>query len=157
MALKLLPIDLKVMNDHAEREYPNECCGIILGDRGDPSQNEVRPCKNIQNELKEKYPDKYSRDADTGYFIDPKELITAFNDAAKRKLEVIGFYHSHPDHEAFWSEQDHRAAMWAGGDEPSYPGADHVVISIFHGEAKGAAVFAWNPESKHYERNDLAL
>ncbi len=129
---------------------------MIIGEIGDPSKNEVRPCKNIQHELKEKYPDEYLRDAKTGYFIDPKDLINAFNSAAKRNLEVIGFYHSHPNHEAYWSAEDHRAAMWAGGDEPSYPDAFHLVISVFDQEVKEMAVFGWDKDEKKFKKLDLA-
>lgn len=141
--------DIDIMYRHAERQYPNECCGVIIGDAADPSKSEVISCTNIQHELKEKYPHLYSRDADTGYFIDPKELKAAFDRASKLKLAVIGFYHSHPNHDAYWSEEDNRAAMW--GDEPSFPGAFHVVISIYNGKAKGYAAFGWDADSKSFK------
>ncbi|MGK7344512.1 MAG: Mov34/MPN/PAD-1 family protein [Candidatus Nitrospinota bacterium M3_3B_026] len=155
MKTKIRKEDLAVMYGHAEAEYPDECCGVIIGDPEDPGANEVRPGKNIQAQLKEKYPDVYSRGADTGYFLDPRDLKAAFEEAAKRGLQVIGFYHSHPEHEAYWSEEDNRAAMWEGSDEPFYPDAVHVVISIFDGKAKGAAAFAWDNEEKRFTRHDL--
>ncbi len=155
--LKLRPEDIQVMKDHAERDFPNECCGVIIGDHDDPSNNEVRPCANIQQELKEKDPERYSRDADTGYYLDPKDLMKAMKDASKRGLDIAGFYHSHPNHDAYWSEEDQRAAMWGGADEPSYPDACHVVISIRNGIAKEAAGFKWSHEEKMYKRYDIKL
>jgi len=146
----LRPEDMEIMYSHAVREYPNECCGIILGKVGDPSFNEVRPGTNIQQQLKEQYPHLYQRDADTGYFLDPKELMAAFTDAEKRELEVTGFYHSHPNHAPYWSDEDHRAAMWAGTGEPSYPDTYHVVISIYDGIVKGAAMFLWDAVSGQF-------
>ena len=140
--------DLEEMYHHAEREFPSECCGVVIGEKGNSRRNEVRPCKNIQHELKEKYPNQYSRDSDTGYFMDPKELKAAFDDAARQKLEVVGFYHSHPNHDAYWSEEDHRASLW--GDEPSFPEAFHVVISIYHGKVKGYAAFEWDGSLKRF-------
>ncbi len=132
------------MHDHAIREFPNECCGIIIGSATDPSSVEVRPCANIQHELKEKYPHLYQRDADTGYFVDPKELMTIFDEAARKKLDIVGFYHSHPNHEPYWSAEDHRAAMWAGTEEPSFPDAYHIVISIYDGAVKSYSMYMWD-------------
>jgi len=153
--IDLRPEDLDAMFSHAEREYPNECCGVIIGKTGDSSKNEVRPGTNIQAQLKERYPELYQRGADTGYFLDPKELRAAFEDAAARGLDVIGFYHSHPNHDAYWSEEDHRAAMWAGTDEPSFPDAVHVVISIFDGKVRGAAAFVWDERERRFIRHDF--
>jgi len=148
--------DLNVMFDHAVREYPDECCGIIIGEQGTAVRNEVRPCANIQRQLKQKYPHLYQRDADTGYFVDPKEMMAVFDDAAKRKLDIVGFYHSHPNHEPYWSEEDHRAAMWAGAGEPSYPSAFHVVVSIYGGVVKSAAAYVWDEANKVFARKDIA-
>lgn len=144
------------MYAHAEREYPNECCGVIIGVHGDPSKNETRPCKNIQNELKDKYPGENLRSADTGYFMDPADVRAAFENAAKKKLDVIGFYHSHPDHEPYWSKEDHKASMWAGTCDPSFPDASNIVISVVDGVVKGAAIFCWDEEAKKHIRSDIA-
>ncbi|MDH5511182.1 MAG: M67 family metallopeptidase [Nitrospinota bacterium] len=140
--------DLAVMRRHAEEEFPSECCGLVLGMPGDPSRNEVRPCGNIQDEMRRRDPAAFQRGADTGYFMDPNDLRDAFRDAARNGLEVVGFYHSHPDHGAYWSEEDHRAAMW--GEEPSYPDAFHVVISVMGGKAAGESLFTWDSANKRF-------
>ncbi len=153
--VKLLRRDLDAMFKHAKSEYPSESCGVIIGDLDDPAKNRVRPCANIQNKLKEKYPDTYERGADTGYFMDPKDVRLAFEDANSMGLEVIGFYHSHPDHDAYWSDEDHKAAMWAGTDEPSFPEASNVVISIKEGEVKDVAIFTWNADEKSFVKSGI--
>ena len=155
--LKLRTEDFNIMKDHAEREFPHECCGVIIGDFSDVTKTEVRPCTNIQNELNEKYPDKYTRNADTGYFIDPEELHKAMTDAANRKLDIIGFYHSHPNHDPYWSAEDNRSAMWEGTNEPLYPDASHVVISVYDGKVAGASIFKWNELEKKFLQNDVNL
>jgi proteasome lid subunit RPN8/RPN11 len=147
------PEDIEAMAAHAERDYPHECCGVVLGKRGEPSRNEVRPCRNIQEEMRRRDPGSFQRGADAGYFMDPKDLRDAFLDAAKRGLALIGFYHSHPEHGAYWSQEDHRAAMWAGADEPSYPDAFNVVISVIDGKAKGHAVFTWDEKARRFMDN----
>lgn len=142
------PEDLEAMDRQAEEEFPHECCGLVLGKPGDPSKNEVRPCRNIQEEMRQRDPEAFQRGADTGYFMDPKDLHEAFKEAAKKGLEVVGFYHSHPDHGAYWSEEDHKAAMW--GDEPSYPDAFQVVISVMRGKVAQRTLFLWNPEARRF-------
>ncbi|MBF0170143.1 MAG: M67 family metallopeptidase [Nitrospinae bacterium] len=140
------------MYEHARDTFPHEACGVIIGRRGESFSVEVVKCANIQQAMKEKYPEQFVRGADTGYFMDPRDVRNAFDLAAKKKVEVIGFYHSHPDHDAYWSEEDHRAAMWAGTDEPSFPDASHVVVSIYKGRVKEGAVFVWNQELGVFEK-----
>ncbi|HEB72617.1 MAG TPA: M67 family peptidase [Nitrospirae bacterium] len=154
-ALKLRPEDLEIMYAHAADQFPNESCGVVLGKADEPEKTEVRRLTNIQRQLNKLYPDLYQRDADTGYFADPKELIRVFKDAASGGLEVIGFYHSHPNHDAYWSIEDHKAAMWAGTDEPSFPDAFHVVISVYDGVVKGAAMFRWDAKSKSFTESSI--
>ena len=154
--IPLRPEDMEAMSRHAEREYPRECCGLVLGLPGRPDKNEVRACRNIQDQMRQQDPEAFQRGADTGYFMDPKDLRDAFLDAAKRGLELVGFYHSHPEHDAYWSQEDHRAAMWAGADEPSYPGAFHVVISVKAGKTAGSAAFAWDEEAKRFMPKQVA-
>jgi proteasome lid subunit RPN8/RPN11 len=153
--ITLREIDIATMYTHGEQEYPSESCGVVIGDINDPTKNQVRPCRNIQNEMKDKYPDLYERGADTGYFMDPKDVRQAFEDASKQKLAVIGFYHSHPDHEVYWSGEDYKAAMWAGTDEPSFPDASNIVVSVMQGKAERGAIFTWNETDKTFERTDI--
>ena len=48
------------------------------------------------------------------YHIDPRELIAAQREARKLGLDIVGFYHSHPDHPAQWSQTDFAEAHWFG-------------------------------------------
>ena len=77
-------------------------------------------------------PGRFSRDAKTGYFVDPKEVFKLVREVESQGLKILAFYHSHPDHECFFSREDHTAAvMW---DEPVYPGVEYIVISVMGGE-----------------------
>ncbi len=144
--LILSPANIDQMYAHSKAEFPNESCGVIIGRNGHDESVEIVPCANIQQAMKEKYPEQFVRGADTGYFMDPKDVRSAFDLATEKGVEVIGFYHSHPNHDAYWSEEDHRAAMWAGTDDPSFPDASHVVVSIYEGKVKEAAIFVWDDE-----------
>lgn len=88
---------LEEMIDHARRDVPNECCGVVAGKDGKvvklyPSSNE------------EKSPVKYR--------IPPKELFNAIKDIEAQGLDLIGMYHSHTHTEAYPSPTDVKLAFW---------------------------------------------
>ena len=124
---------------HAKVEFPDECCGIILSDG---TREFVRECQNIQNERHAEDSDTYPRDARTAYLIDPKDLIRVYKEAETKNRPIKAFYHSHPNHDAYFSEKDKADAMaW---DEPVYPGAAYIVVSVYDREVKTTKAFAWN-------------
>lgn len=101
---------------HAETEYPGECCGILLGKR----LEEVRIVYKVVptgNEIEESRRKTY-------FSVDPLEVFQAEQEADKENLDVVGFYHSHPDCEAVSSKED-ICHMMAGY---SYP-----IISVQNG------------------------
>jgi proteasome lid subunit RPN8/RPN11 len=80
--------------EHASAQYPEECCGILLGD---PAQQHIAlaiPAKNTAEERHHRY------------LIDPLDILRADKTARARRLDIIGFYHSHPDHPAIPSGTD---------------------------------------------------
>jgi proteasome lid subunit RPN8/RPN11 len=90
---------------HGEETYPNECCGIILG-TADGDQLTVAhliPAGNTRTDS-----------AHNRYHIAPQELIAAQREGRKLGLDIVGFYHSHPDHPAQWSTTDFAEAHWFG-------------------------------------------
>lgn len=125
----LQPETLNQMYAHAKSDFPDECCGIIL--HAD-AQEFVRPCRNVQNQLHRDDPVAYPRDAGTAYLIHPDDLIAAHKEAETQHRPIKAFYHSHPNHEAYFSEKDKNDAMAWG--EPIYPDVAYLVISIY-GEA----------------------
>ncbi|MBI4379086.1 MAG: M67 family metallopeptidase [Nitrospinae bacterium] len=137
---------IKIIYDHAIQDYPNECCGIVSGDGKGFAI--VHKCKNIQNELHGKDPVRYTRDARTAYYIDPRELIDIFHDAEKKGLKIIAFYHSHPNHAAYFSQEDRDLAMF--GDEPSYPDAEYIVVSLFNESVNEVASFKWDDSQRDF-------
>lgn len=137
------------MHRHAIEEYPYECCGIVIGKQDRDDEDILFRCTNIQNQLHEKDPQKFVRDARTAFYIDPKELMKILKEAATRNMEIKAFYHSHPDHDAYFSEEDKRMALFE--DEPAYPGARYLVVSVYDGKVKSQAMFAWNSVTKVFE------
>ncbi|MDH5763549.1 MAG: M67 family metallopeptidase [Nitrospinota bacterium] len=139
--------------EHAVNEYPYECCGIVIGQPDNPDHDLIFPCTNIQNQLHEKDPQTYTRDARTAYFIDPRELMEIMKQAAEKNLVIKLFYHSHPEHDAYFSEEDKRMALF--DNEPTYPDSRYLVISVYNREIRDEAFFEWNSETLTFEKLHL--
>src|SRR5216684_3067065 len=105
---------------HGEETYPHECCGVLLGEMNlDANERRVSlaiRCGNTRTDS-----------AHNRYHIDPKELIAAQKTARQRGEDIVGFYHSHPDHPAQWSPTDFAEAHWIG--------CSYVITSVAKGTA----------------------
>lgn len=124
-------IEREVFEDvkrHCESEYPHEGCGVLGGRDG-----LVTHSIPVKNAAKDRGFDIYE--------MDPMDQLRAFEKVDEMGLERLGFYHSHPDHEAYFSETDRDNALLDG--EPMYPGETHLVLSIVKGEYREAKAFAW--------------
>ena len=143
--VKLLKKTIDEICEHAKADFPDECCGVILHTA---SQEFVRPCRNIQNQMHKDDPDNFSRDARTAYLMHPDDLIAIHKEAETQDRPIKAFYHSHPNHEAYFSEKDKSDALvW---DEPAYPGVAYIVISIYEGTIRVAKAFAWDEDTSDF-------
>lgn len=146
----ILPETLESIRQHALAEYPHECCGIIIGKEKTNQEDILFRCANIQNELHQKDPATFVRDARTAFYIDPRELLRIFKETEKRNMALKVFYHSHPEHDAYFSKEDENMALFDG--EPVYPGARYLVVSVYNREIKDEALFSWNSARKVFDR-----
>ena len=140
----------------AEREFPFECCGFIIGDN-ENSVEEVRPVANIQNRMHAEDPAAYPRDARTAFLMEPKEHLAVMLEVDRRKLELRAVYHSHPDHDAYFSATDRAQACSFDPSEPDYPDTVYIVMSIRAGKFARAAAFAWDSEKKEFAETPLTI
>jgi adenylyltransferase/sulfurtransferase len=147
----LTAAELAEIRRHAEADYPHECCGVVLA-RG-PGEREVFRCRNIQNELHQSDPVKHPRDARTAYYIDPKDLLRiGRREADGFRIEVI--YHSHCDVGSYFSETDRRNALL--GEEPTYPAATYVVVSVVGRRVVAASAYRWSAAARDFLPVELA-
>ena len=133
------------MYRHAEETFPEECCGIVLQRDG---RDEARRLQNIQNRLHALDPQTYPRQATIAYAMDPKELEKTLDQAAASGARIKAFYHSHPNHEAYFSAEDKAFATPFG--EPTFPDAAQIVISIYDRVVKGVAAYAWDAKRQEF-------
>jgi len=136
---------------HAQETFPEECCGAILEGSGG---EEVRRITNIQNAMHAKDPPNYPRDATTAYFMNPKELLAVIKETDSGKAILKAFYHSHPNHDAYFSAEDRARALFA--DEPSYPDAAYLVISIYDREVRVIRAYVWDEVRKDFVEAPLS-
>lgn len=140
--LTLQPKTLEQIYAHARSEFPEECCGVILS--SEDGQEFVRQCRNIQNERHQQEPHNYPRDARTAYLMHPADLVAVHKEAETQHRPIKAFYHSHPNHNAYFSEKDKADAFLKEWNMPAYPGAAYVVISVYGTEIRDVKAFAWD-------------
>ncbi len=152
----LPPEHLKIILAQAEKDYPNETCGILIGPKNDKKKvTEIFPCRNVQDEYHSQDPASFPRTARTAYFIDPRDLLRIQKIAREKACEMRVIYHSHADAGAYFSEEDQRIALSEG--KPAYPGVFYPVVSVIKGKAKDMAVFEWDEKTKTFLRYPLEV
>lgn len=143
--MKLNEDTINKIHEHSLKEYPDECCGIITGS-GD--NQTVHLCENIQNRLHSEDPARFPRDARTAYSIERGEFNRVISYADENNQEVLAFYHSHPEHEAYFSEEDFAAQTVFG--EPEFPDALQIVISVMSRKIHAVNCFKWDREQQAF-------
>jgi len=110
--------DYETLRVHGEQTYPHECCGVLLGKSVDGTNivHELRAAGNTRTDS-----------AHNRYNIDPVELIRIQRQARALSLDIVGFYHSHPDHPAQWSATDIAEAHWLG--------CSYIITRVANGKA----------------------
>jgi proteasome lid subunit RPN8/RPN11 len=103
---------------HGEETYPHECCGVLLG-RVEGHERVVEVVLRAGNTRLDSPHNRYN--------IDPRELVRIQRESRERGLDIVGFYHSHPDHPARWSQTDLAEAHWIG--------CSYVITSVEQGQA----------------------
>lgn len=136
---------LEEISQHAQDAFPEECCGVVLSNG---SEDRVCRLKNIQNQLHALDPQTYPRTAAIAYAMDPKELEIVLQQAQTLGAKLKAFYHSHPDHEAYFSAEDKAFASPFG--EPTFPETAQIVVSIYSHSVKRICVFVWSDEENDF-------
>lgn len=125
MTLKISQPEWERIRRHGEETYPHECCGVLLGHFGDDGVKEVQATVRCDNQLSDSPHNRYA--------IDPRHVARIQREARESTQDIIGFYHSHPDHPARWSAIDLEEAYW--------PGCSYVIISVVNGLATETNAF----------------
>jgi proteasome lid subunit RPN8/RPN11 len=127
---------------HGEETYPHECCGALLG--SSPDGLSVKIAVRAGNTRTDSAHNRYQ--------IGPGELVRIERDARREGLEIVGFYHSHPDHPAQWSPTDFAEAHWIG--------CSYVITEVANGKAAVTNSFRLagdTEENKRFEPDTIVV
>jgi proteasome lid subunit RPN8/RPN11 len=118
--LRLSPNLEKNIRTHGETAYPNECCGVLIGEVDMEGVKTAVRTLTIDNARE--YGEQYHR-----FLITPEDMLRAEQAAGAMNLDVIGFYHSHPDHppEPSGYDKDHALPFYS-----------YVIVSVDKGKAQ---------------------
>ena len=126
---------IAAITNHAERDYPHECGGMLIGrfEDGKKIVFETYPLENAREEEA-----RHNR-----VLILPKDVLRAEFYAREKKLDVVGYYHSHPDDRAVPSryDLDHALPVWS-----------YVIASVLNGKVDDIA--SWEMENDRSRFNE---
>ena len=128
---------------HGEQTYPHECCGVLLG-HSTPHGWQIHSAVPAGNTRIDS--------AHNRYHIAPLELVKIEREARRMALAIAGFYHSHPDHPAMWSNTDFAEAHWLG--------CSYVITEVAHGKAAVTNSFLLAgaaEEDKRFEQETILI
>jgi proteasome lid subunit RPN8/RPN11 len=129
---------LTEMREHAQRDYPFECCGLMLGRFAEGRKVVVQtyPISNAREEEAKR----------NRFLIRPEELRRGEKYARENGFDVVGFYHSHPDDRAVPSQYDL---------EHAWPTYSYIVVSVEKGQA--VDLRSWEMESDRSRFNEEGI
>lgn len=127
---------LRDIENYAKKSYPRECCGLLIGTNASERKIvEVRPTKNTNMDRAH---DRFS--------IDGREFAKIDRDVAKRGLQIIGIYHSHPDHPAVPSAYD---------SENAWGGYSYIIAAVEKGEVVDTRSWVFDEEEKQFKEEAM--
>ncbi len=129
---------LTEIREHGVRDYPYECCGLLLGRFAESGKivSETYPISNAREESAKR----------NRFLITPEELMRGERYAREHDLEVVGFYHSHPDSPAVPSQYDL---------EHAWPTYSYIIVSTSAERAND--LFSWEqePDRSRFNQEDI--
>ena len=141
--LMLTEEQMELIKSHGCEGYPHEVCGIFLGtcEGDDKKLVEVRRAKNLNTER-----------AHDRYKMDDEDLKIAEKEGRERGLDIIGFYHSHPDHPDVPSEHDRELALNAYAYVYSF-----LIASVKEGNKVSMKSWVLSEESNQFNEEKIAI
>ena len=135
--LVITPRHLQTIGRHAAMSYPEECCGVLIG-KPQASTTMVERVLSVGNERDES---RHNR-----FLISPSTVLAAHKEARALGLEIVGYYHSHPDHPARPSDFDR---------EHAWPGVSYLIVSVQSGKVADARSWRLSDDRKGFDEEAI--
>lgn len=134
--LLITPRHLQTISRHAAMTYPRECCGVLIGHSG-AGTTIVERVLSVGNER---------QDGRDRYLIHPETVLAAHQQARALGFEVVGYYHSHPDHPAVPSKLDR---------ENAWPEVSYVIAAVQGGRVTEARSWRLSAGRERFEEEAI--
>jgi proteasome lid subunit RPN8/RPN11 len=142
--LRIHYAEYEALRAHGQETYPHECCGVLLGKNVAGEGNHVHQIVRAGNTRTDSAHNRYN--------IAPQELVKIQRQARGLGLDIVGFYHSHPDHPAQWSQTDIAEAHWLG--------CSYIITAVEKGAAAITNSFlltGTSEEDKRFEDESIQI
>jgi len=134
------PNVLDAIRQHGADAYPQEGCGFLLGSVTEDGENRVTALHRATN--------RHSENRERRYELTADDYRAADAAAQAQGLDVVGIYHSHPDHPARPSETDL--------DEATFPGYTYVIVSVHDGTPEDLKAWTLAPDRSEFQREEIS-
>ena len=124
--------------DHTEASYPNECCGLMIGTMSGADTRVVHTFRKCSNLNTERARDRYQ--------LDPLDMLKAEREFEGSPWDIVGIYHSHPDHPSRPSQTD---------TDGAFPVYSYVIISVQKGTVASANSWVLNERERRFYEEPL--
>lgn len=138
--MQTTPDILDAVREHGRDTYPEECCGFLLG-RITAEGNHVLAAWRVEN--------RQAENREKRYVITPEDYHAADRAARRQDLDIVGFYHSHPDHPAIPSATDLA--------EATFPGYTYVIVSVPAGEPAELTAWSLAPDRSRFDAESIDI
>jgi len=131
---------LEEIRRHGESDYPRECCGLLIGSFGPTGTkvvDEIYPIGNAREQAAQR----------NRFLIAPEDMMRGEKRARSRGRDIVGFYHSHPDHPAVPSAFDL---------EHAWPVYSYVIVSVRSGRAEELSSWELRSDRSRFDAEDLS-
>lgn len=137
--LKIPETILNEIYEHTETSYPHECCGLMVGTMGEGTRtvHTFRKCKNLNTQR-----------AHDRYDMDPMDMLRTEREFANSEWDIIGIYHSHPDHPSRPSQTD---------TDRAWPDYSYVIISVRKGKVASTNSWVLNESERQFYEEPLVV
>jgi proteasome lid subunit RPN8/RPN11 len=132
---------LERIRQHGTDAYPEEGCGFLLGTVTDDGENRVAAIRRAENRQNERRTRRYQ--------LTPDDYRAADEAAREQGLDVVGVYHSHPDHPARPSDTDL--------EEATFPGYTYVIVAVHDGTPEELTAWTLAPDRSQFHREDVSV
>jgi len=129
---------------HGAESYPHECCGALLGRDAEASD------RDAAREVLALFPLVNRRDDSprNRFSVTTEDVLEADRTAQKQGLEVIGWYHSHPDHPARPSQYDR---------DHAWPWYSYIIVSVNHGAPQDMTSWRLNDDREAFSPEGIEI